>query len=254
MTPKLDSTNRFWHLTILIIVIIATVFIFVHKRQLAQAPVDNSVSALTNDIRQHAPSILGIRTAPWPTSYWITEDGYMVQVKNQSGIVSYLSGAGDDPAQVKAVSELTEYSTQRLLDAGYRLDQDNSSTSTANGPIYSVKSAYISSDGISRCALGLPVESSVWSFECVNTQDIDKALEDSLPFLHALGDPKGVAATPGRKGNFAVVNVMAGAGYFAIMKEDADDQWRVIYQGQEAPSCALMNQYGVPQSIYGKCE
>ena len=249
-TPYLK--NRFWHLTILFILIIA-IFVFTLTREQEQKPLDNSISAITNDVRQRAPSILHVQATPWPTSYWITKDGYMVQVKNQVGIALYLSGVGDNPAEIKAVNELTDYSKRRLLNAGYKPDTDNSSTSTDNGPIYSVRSAYISSDEVSRCALGLPVESPVWSFECASTQDINKALEDSLPFLHALGDPRGVAVTPGQKGDFAVVNVMAGAGYFAIMKKDAN-QWRVVYQGQEAPSCVLMNQYGVPQSIYGKCE
>lgn len=246
--------NRFWYALVVLIIIAFILVILGFQKWKPQRTTDNSINGITNDIKRHASSILTIQSLSSNKSYWITQDGYMVAVNDQSNLISSFKGTVNT-AEAEAVRELASYSLRRLADAGYKPDQDNSSTSTDNKPFYMVRSAFISPDGISRCMIEPPDESSpIWFFQCINSQDINDALQESLPFLRALGDIKGIAVIPAQQqNNFATVNVTDGqGGYYAIMKK-AGNEWKVIYRGQDSPSCVLMNQYGVPQSIYDKC-
>ena len=233
------------------------------ERQAQQTiPSDNSVNSITSDIRQHASSILNVQSSSSSTSFWADNNGYMAIVPNQSALQSYIniSSAQNVNDVMNADQQLTEYTSQRLEYAGYKPDQDNSSTSTDNGPFYTLRIAFVSSDGRSRCLIKPPkplqfqINISTWDFYCVSTQDIQTTIQGDLPFLRALGYAKGAAITHEEQGTVAAVGVFGEevGGYNAILIKSAGG-WKVIFKGQAPPSCSLMQKYGVPQSIYRQC-
>ena len=74
--------------------------------------------------------------------------------------------------------------------------------------------------------------------------------------INIAGIIAGVAVTSVQQGNFAAVGVsdeLLGL-YNAILIKNGGG-WKVIYKGQGPPSCSLMQQYRVPESIYyGQCQ
>lgn len=222
-------------------------------------PLDNSVPGITSDIQQHASASLGVTTSASSTSFWVTPDGYMAIVPDESALRSYIHAPQDIKSLISAAQELTSYASGRLEKAGYQPDPDNSSTSTDNGPFYLLRIAFVSSNGASRCLIEPPdpFQSQIqisWYFDCVNSQDIRSAVQNAMPFLDALGNLKGAAVTYDEQGNIAAVGVseeLLGLYHAILIK--ASGGWKVIYKGQGVPSCSLMRQYNVPESLYGQC-
>jgi hypothetical protein len=142
-----------------------------------------------------------------------------------------------------------------LFSAGYSVDRENSSLSSESDPFYAVRAAFISKGNEYLCVVEpSDTGSPIWSMECIRKSDMTEAYMLQLPFLHAIGDVKGVAAIPTQVGNYARVGITSGGagGYFAIMQR-RNDKWTIIFQGQENPPCAVMKQNEVPIVIYKTC-
>jgi hypothetical protein len=202
--------------------------------------------------------MLNLQMASSSSSYWVVRGGYMVVVPTQV-LSSFVRNSSDLNSALAADQELTQYATQRLMTAGYRADTANSATSTNSAPFYVQRLAFASSNGMSQCVIEPPDPTQAqlqvsWSFYCAATQDVNNAFQNEEPFLQALGDPKGAALSVMSAGTFASVEVSGEVlGYYnAIMIESAG-KWKVVYQGQGAPPCSLMQHNSIPQSIYGQC-
>lgn len=221
---------------------------------------DNSVSGITSDIRLHSPAILDVQVPASSTSFWVTHEGYMAIVPNQSKLQSYIDSPRDVDSLMKADQDLTAYASWRLTNAGYKPDQDNTSTSTDNVPFNTLRIAFVSSDGEFHCVIKPPDPTQAqlyisWSFACVNAKDIAEVVQNEMPFLQALGDLRGAAVTYETQGDFAAVGVFGeDLGYYNAVMIRSDAVWKVIFKGQEPPSCVLMQEYSVPKSIYGQCQ
>ena len=214
-----------------------------------------SLSVLVDDIQAHAPPELRISRGGNVKSFWISTDGFMVAVDNRYSLMSYYEGVIFDDAEARAkLDQLTQYAKQTLIDAGYSVDPRNTFSSNESDPFYAVRAAFVSKDGEYLCVVEPDdTGSPVWFMECIRKSDMTKAYEVQLPFLHAIGDPKGVAAIPTQVGNYARVGITNGmGGYFAIMRK-TNDKWSIVYQGQKNPSCFLVKQNEVPVSIYKTC-
>lgn len=213
------------------------------------------LNILLADIRAHASPELRLGEGHDLKSFWITPDGHMVAVVNQFALTSYYQGViFDDPETKAKLDELTRYAKKTLIDAGYFVDPINMSTSTESPPFYTVRTAFSSKDGNHRCSIE-PNDSGspVWFMECISRADLELAYTSQLPFIHALGDVKELAAIPVQNGNFARVSVTNGSyGDYAIMR-NVNGKWATIYRGQDTPACALMKQNAVPVSIYKTC-
>lgn len=248
--------NKHLFVAIAVLILIAVVFF---GRSLVGVPQQTtihggaSVESILSDIFSHVDPILEPRREVSQTSFWQTPDGYLVAVETKRNVSGHLKGLGNDPKTLSVVDSINTYAIQTLEKAGYEVDSINSSTSTDSSPFFLVRHAYVSSDGVSRCVITPPVSIYTWSIDCVDTQDIETAYESEKPFLNIFENQKDIALIPKVQGEFASIKATDGsAGYYAILKKD-HDTWRVIFRGQQQPSCVLMKENNVPQSLYQSC-
>jgi len=80
--------------------------------------------------------------------------------------------------------------------------------------------------------------------------------EELSPFINSKNDPNLTVRVENIVGNYArgyttsSKNSESGWGWAAVKK---DNKWKIIYTGQEAMSCQLVDQYKIPQEIYLSC-
>lgn len=217
----------------------------------------STLNEIITDIADHGDSNLRIAHGSSGHSYWILEDGYMVQAKDVYSATSYFqqTKTGFSKKDIASVFNLTSYAEKMFLKLGYKIDPQNSGSSANSGPFYEERRSYKSSDGLYQCVITLDTTQSIyWSVDCAKAEAINAAFQEQLPFLHALNDLREMAAVPYIEGNFASVNItnsVVGAGYAIMVRKDED--WVVLYQGQDNITCKLVEEYNIPKSIYTKC-
>ena len=187
-------------------------------------------------------------------SYWISPDGYGVFVPNYAALILPTgSNSLDSVLRDSRVRGLSDDTARIFKHAGFTIDSVNTSTSTDDLKFDWFSTAFKSSDGKFLCIIYVDGGNPEWSLQCVTEKDFNTSYEAQMPFIIALGKPKGVIVSPFQNGNYASVGVTPGnGGYFAIMRK-VDGEWTVIYRGQRRPSCKLMIQNSVPLSIYKEC-
>lgn len=210
------------------------------------------------NISQYASPILGVSSVDSSTSFWVTNNGQLVMATSWNKLFSQTFSTMTNTAQYQAADQLTAYAAQQLENAGYKPDDNNTSILPTDSPFYTVRSAFFSADGSSHCVIEPPADqqyNAEWDMECANTTDINAAYQKELPFLQALGNDKNVALSSLQIGNFAAVGVSnEQVGFENAILVNTENGWRVLYQGQNPPSCSLIKQNQVPQTIYGQCQ
>ncbi len=219
-------------------------------------PVELS-NLVMSKIQQHGPNALGLFYASSTTTYWGTQNGYLVPLGGWYQVYSPYFHTLTDATTSKAVANLEQYTEKLLANYGFNPDPYNTSTSTDNGPFYRLRTGYVSSDGALHCVMQLPQRwrgLSQWYFQCALTTDIEAMLQKDMPYFNALGNPRGTAVFPVPLGNFAKVDVgnESELFYSAILVKTGDE-WNAIYTVSGSPPCALMEAYAVPQAVYGSC-
>jgi len=210
-------------------------------------------NALLRDIQKNAPPELQVRVLQGEQSFWIADDGYMVGVMDDEGLMSYYNNPIVSSEIIKKIEDLTQDAELTFLSAGFTVDKSNSFESAYSAPFYIARIAFKNQAGELCLVESSPTGLPPWYLHCISEGKLSEAYTMQLPFLHALGDPKEVAAIPKQQGNYANVKVTNGqGGYYAIMKKSGD-QWLVVFKGQDTPSCDLMNQNDIPRSIYEQC-
>ncbi len=210
-----------------------------------------------SSIQAHGSSTLGLFYASSSTTYWGTQDGYLVPLGGWYQVYSPYFHTLTDATTSRAVANLTQYANQLLVNYGFQPDPYNTSTSTDNGPFYRLRKGFVSSDGVLHCVMQSPQRwqyLSQWYFQCALTHDITATLQDDMPYLKALGYPKGAAVFPSSTESFAKVDVgnEIQLFYSAILIKKGGE-WNAIYTVSGLPPCSLMEQYAVPQSVFGSC-
>ena len=190
------------------------------------------------------------------SQWWISDDGWSIIDPNAVSITSLISTFKSDynhssPANPlnPLAKELNDLISKILLDNGFTLNTLNTSKSEAHNDFYDYVVAF--QKGETRCILKTDGDYGKYSVAC--SDRLREAHEEQIPYLKVL-DNRNLTVSVGEKiGDFVQLNVhFRRTGFLAIMKDDGKEI-KLIFKGQEPPSCDLMIENQVPKEVYGAC-
>jgi hypothetical protein len=191
---------------------------------------------------------------------WNGNDGYSVFVPSTEAffLVKPRTGCFERDLVPDLFEKELSIAKRVFTERGFVLDKTNSSTSTSDRSFYDYVQAYKKDDELCKVVANPDCSSYEGSngqvehqlrVSCGNT--FAKARAEQLPFLEALElkDKNGIVKI--RNQNEAFFEIGLGwlrTGSTAILKKE-DDTYRVLFIGQESPSCNLIDEEKIPSEV-----
>lgn len=191
---------------------------------------------------------------------WNSDDGYSIFVPSTEAFSLVKPGVGCFERDLVPDLFKKELSIAKRVftERGFVLDKTNSSTSTSDRHFYDYVQAYKKGDELCRVVANPDCSSYEESngqvehqlrVSCGNT--FAQAREEQIPFLEALElkDKNGIIRIKNQSGAFFEV----GLGYLrggstAVLKKEGDS-YRILFIGQESPSCDLIDTEKIPSEV-----
>ncbi len=182
---------------------------------------------------------------------WI-ENGYSISVPaTDSFYIRKQNGPALEPDAVPRLFEREISSIKDVLgDESFALNEENSSKDFSDRTFYDYVQAY--QKGNELCMLKInPDDVGYYQLDFSCGDSLQQAYEEQLPFLEVLGlkDKHATVTVQNQKGEYyeiGIGNVRAGSD--AVIKRE-DGVYRVLYIGQEAPSCNLIEKEQIPSEV-----
>ncbi len=195
--------------------------------------------------------------------WWNDEDEYSIIVPGTESIeIAKDNGSGaDNFAETSFARDVLDITDEVLTARGFTLNEKNSSDNETDRQFYDYIKVY--EKGSELCVARVdPDYSSAGCTENMfmcNTieitcgNDLVGSQAEQRPFLEALElqSKESIITSIFQEGDYYKVGVHGRrAGYLSILKRE-DNSLRVLFEGQEAPSCELLDKENIPSSLIG---
>lgn len=138
-----------------------------------------------------------------------------------------------------------------LEDRGFILSKENSSKDFSDRTFYDYIQSYEKENDLCVVVVNPDNHVSGYQFSLSCGKFLEKAHEAQVPFLEAL-DLKGKIAiirAKNQKDNYYEIGIgYVRGGETAVLKKEGDSYY-ILYKGQEAPSCELINKENMPDEV-----
>ncbi len=192
--------------------------------------------------------------------WWNDEDGYSILVPGiESVIASRDNGAEEDFMKNNFSRDLLKIAKQVLIERGFTLNEQNSSLDENDRRFYDYVQAY--EKGKDLCVIKVNPDYSSYgcgedAFMCRTVKvtcgnDLAGSQAEQRPFLEALKlkNKETIATIFTQDYPFYQVSMHGRrAGSTAVLKKEINN-YRVLFIGQEDPSCDLMDEEKIPASV-----
>lgn len=191
---------------------------------------------------------------------WNDDDGYSIFIPSTEAffLVKPRMGCFEPDLVPDLFDQELSVAKKVFTERGFVLDKTNSSTSTSDRHFYDYIQAY--KKGGELCTVVANPDCSSYEgskgqvehqlrVSCGNT--FTKARVEQLPFLKALElkDKNRTARVRTQKGQFFQVGMgYVRGGSTAILKKE-NDNYQVLFIGQESPSCNLIDEEKIPNEV-----
>lgn len=217
----------------------------------------NDPSALV--LEQLIPS-LNLSTKVDVTSaidFWIDQDGILIPLKGfsfdigQDNVTLVPSGGSYTVAQLSPIEKVTQKYFQL---AGYQVDVAN--TVFGKSLTYSVYHRFGFTKGNMKCVVHMTASQDPFGTFFCGTIDTEQfALQQpfyslfnmKIKSLNGVTNDQGLSGVT-VNGIFAQGQVVGG---YAWLAKKINGTWQLIWDGQQAPECSVLQKYQVPQSFIG---
>ena len=249
------------------------------KRLESVALTDDNPRAIVEKIYLTVNPYSAFQFAP-PKNYsqwWISEDGW--NISDPGGIkismeIPVIKMPADKINTYRSEFDYQPNSTHPLVGAlnkaitsvfensGFQLNVTNTSKTELDDSFYDYVVAF--QKGETRCVLTtnaditsktVEAEKEIYYFNysinCLN--QFQKAYQEQIFYLKALDARDRVVTIGERMGDFIWIGVNYRRTGSAILAKIQGENLRIIYNGQEYPSCDLMKKNQVPKEVYGEC-
>ncbi|MFC1623494.1 hypothetical protein ACFL05_00010 [Patescibacteria group bacterium] len=134
-----------------------------------------------------------------------------------------------------------------LKDKSFVLDLENSSSDFSDRSFYDYIQSYKKDSSL--CVVKVNPDNIGYyqlNFSCGDS--LDEAYEEQIPFLEALGlkDKNTVIRLKNQEGNYYEVGFSGVRGGLDAVLKKENNSYRVLYIGQEAPDCSLIEKENIP--------
>lgn len=134
-----------------------------------------------------------------------------------------------------------------LENRGFVLNKENSSKDFSDRSFYDYVQSYEKGDNL--CVVRVNPDNYQFDFSC--GESLSEAYKEQLPFLEALGlkDKNATIKIKNKKDDYYEVGIgYIRTGEIAVLKKE-NGNYRVLYKGQEAPSCELIDEENIPYEV-----
>lgn len=191
---------------------------------------------------------------------WNDDDGYSILVPTTKTLSIHKSEEGclDRDVVPNIFSEELAASKDVFEKRGFVLNNNNSSVDVSDDRLYDYVQAYVkdgemcritvNTDCMSYKGSGFNIAHGIY-ISCGN--GLEEARAKQIPFLKALElkNKKAVVRIQNQAGEFFQVGFnFQRTGSTAVLKKEGDS-YRVLFIGQEAPSCELIEKEGIPDEV-----
>ena len=193
---------------------------------------------------------------------WDDGDGYTIRIPSAESffIAKHNTGLLDRDQVLSTFHHELSAVRKIFTERGFVLDVLNSSNDMSDRSFYDYVQSYRNNEYLCTALVDPDYSSYPKSgrqlayrmhVSCGEVYVFDRVQDEQIPFLKALDlRSKKMTAVEGIKsGQFSTVSVsgMRGGG-FAIVKREGE-QYRVLFQGQEAPPCSLAEKEKIPDDL-----
>jgi hypothetical protein len=197
--------------------------------------------------------------------WWVSDDGWSILIPEVESIGIVSAGAAEElKSEDSFTHQLINATGDYFSSTGFIKSDQNSSRSFIDETFYDYIQAY--QKGEERCVVVVNPD-EMWqkngetgemkpvaniSVMC-SENTFSENYEAQLPFLQALDERSAVIEVQTASDVAAKVSVnWRRTGAFALLVK-VDGEWTKIYQGQDQPSCEVLEENNFPEEIHSEC-
>lgn len=235
---------------IFLILIIAISFVFSQNKRNSELRELTVLEEITIRIKSIDISV-NIQNKDNPNFRWI-KDGFTILVSATDNF--FINKESDKHLEFDIVPELFEKELsiikKVLNNRGFVLDLENSSTNFSDRSFYDYVQSYKKDNELCVAKVN-PDDMGYYQliFSCGNS--LNEAYEEQIHFLNALDlkDKNTIVRLKNQKGDYYEVGVGGvRGGSDAILKKE-NNNYRVLFVGQESPYCSLIEREDIPNEV-----
>jgi len=174
------------------------------------------------------------------SQWWISDDGWNINDPNAISIASPSVPGGGHRLSVDPLStrsrELKYFISRIFLANDFVFNATNTSEPETENDFYDYITAF--QKGETRCTLKIDGDSGQYTITC--SDRFHEAYDEQIPYLRVLDKWECIVSVKERIGDFVWLSAHGRrTGFLALVKDDGKEI-KLIFTGQEAPSCSLM--------------
>lgn len=193
--------------------------------------------------------------------WWISDDGWNIFDKEAVSIDVTVPvekrWIGNINATHPYARNIKQEVSKIFMAEGFELDSHNSSQEESDTKFYDYVVAFKKNE--IRCALvtdndvSVKDEREVFSIYISCSEKFRDKYTEQSPYLISLNNKEIVISDIKKIGDFVRLEVHARRSGYYIVGKIEKLKFAKIFEGQDAPLCSLVEEYNVPQEIYGEC-
>lgn len=231
-----------------ILILIGLIFIFIGFLFFNKTTAPQSLTAF-EEIKNELSKLNKIEIKKESDFKWIKDDYSILIPATENFYINKQNSKITEFDEIPKIFEKEISIAEKILkERGYVFDIKNSSKNFSDHNFYDYIQSY--KKGGDMCVIIVNPDNYQFNFSCSNS--LDQKYTEQITFLEAL-ELKGKNATikiKNQKDNYYEVGIgYARTGQTAILKKSAQNEYRVLYIGQEAPSCKLINKENIPDEV-----
>lgn len=228
-----------------------------------------NINSIFDQIYQQIQNQTGIKNLTKENqqkTWWITDDNRNIMVPSNISLNILISSIKNsenmDSININTHRSISKIIENVLLNNGFTLNKTNSSLSESDTKYYDYVQAYekdnyncVATSNIADGVMGDAKNQgmySIFKFSCFDDSQLKVAYDQQLPFLKVLNTDMVISSLK-INGDEALLNVSARrTGGIAFMYK-TNDQWIIIHQGQDIPSCESLTAKAIPTNHWPNC-
>lgn len=198
--------------------------------------------------------------------WWVSEDNWSISIDESEAIGMVRPFTQTELQEGSSeINKIIESIDSFFKSQGFTLNKQNTSNNKYSKSYYDYVQGY--ENGSNNCLLrasrstgyyenknGVRVNNPNITVTCFTRDHYLLNYNEQVQFLKILNTRNETVSIRGNNGQAAKVGVhpKLGSGYYALFVK-LNNSWRVIYEGQDIPTCSLLDQYNFPKEIHDLC-
>lgn len=187
---------------------------------------------------------------------WKYKEGFYINNPNSPGLSIYVYGCnnGNELETKKLFKEISNVISKELntvLSANdFKKDENNSYSDFSIYDGYAKEDVKLSFSANPECQSDSGSNLFSYVFSVGYTKEFDKNYQEQNSFLRDLKIKDAVVRILKKKGDFVLLAVNFDRGGNHIIAKKIDGKWQKVYQGQDRPSCDILERHAVPLEVF----